>query len=86
MGVPESFIRLLSNLLMRGGVYHEHAEKHDMTSDTTSLAVMNLYCSLWSDLIPLDVEEAVLLSVSYHSLNSIHILDIMRRHMHDGPE
>lgn len=40
-------------------IHQQHAQKHDMACDSTSLGVVNLYSQLWADLILFDVVEAV---------------------------
>lgn len=62
MGVPECFVRLLSDLYMGGGKHHEHAEQHDMPCYATRLCVMYLNCALRSYLIPFHIEEAAHIS------------------------
>lgn len=64
--VPEGLERLLTNLCVRGSVYKQHAKEHDMACDTACLCVMYLNCCDWSNLIPLDVEEAAISLVSSH--------------------
>lgn len=63
VGVPERLERLLTNAGMGGSVHQEHAEKHDMASDTTSLGVVNLDGGNGTNLRNLDVEEAGVVSV-----------------------
>jgi hypothetical protein len=55
--VPESLERLLSNAVVSGCVHQQHAEKHNVTSHTTSLSVVDLYGSVGSNLRLLDVEK-----------------------------
>lgn len=62
VGVPESLERLLADPVMSSRVHHKHAEKHDMTGDTTGLGVMNLNGQFRSYLCSLDVEEAAKVS------------------------
>lgn len=57
MRVPERLVRLLANLLVRGGVHHEHTEQHDVAGDAASLRIMYLYSCLRPDLGALNVEE-----------------------------
>jgi hypothetical protein len=64
MGVPESLKRLLSNPVVGSRVNQQHAEQHDVSSNTTSFGVMNLECDLRSDLNTLDVEEAIFISTT----------------------
>lgn len=58
VGVPKSFVRLLSNFDMGGSEHHEHAEKHDVPCYATRLCVVYLDCALGSYLVPFDVEKA----------------------------
>ncbi len=62
MGVPERFVRLLSDLDMGGGKHHEHAEQHDVPCYATRLRVMYLDCALRSNLVPFHIEEAAHIS------------------------
>jgi len=55
--VPKRLKRLLSYPVVSGRVHQEHAEKHDMSSNSARLRVMNLYRSFWADLGLFDVEE-----------------------------
>lgn len=48
VGVPKRFKRLLTNLVVSGGVNHEHAKQHYVTSDTTSLLVMDVDGETWT--------------------------------------
>jgi hypothetical protein len=58
VGVPESLERLLADSVMSGRIHHKHAEKHDMTGDTTGLSVVDLNGQFGTHLCSLDVEEA----------------------------
>lgn len=58
VSVPERLERLLTDPVMGGRIDHQHAEQHDVTSDSTSFSVVNLESDLWADLNALDVEEA----------------------------
>lgn len=62
--VPECFVGLLSDLLMRCRVDEHHAQEHDMPCNSACLRVMDLNRCFGPDLVPLDVEEATQLSVS----------------------
>src|SRR5437660_1697174 len=42
VGVPESLEALVANLVVRGGVHQQHAEEHDVASDTTGFGVMDV--------------------------------------------
>jgi hypothetical protein len=75
VGVPEGFKALLAYTLMGGSIHQEHNEQHPtyqsdqtmcvkyvrMTSNTTSLSIMNLHSSLFSDLSSLDLPVSLLL-------------------------
>jgi hypothetical protein len=58
MGVPEGLEGLLSDPGMCRGVNQEHAEQHDVTSNATSLGVVDFEGDLGTDLGLLDVVEA----------------------------
>ena len=58
VGVPEGLERLLANPVVCGRVHEEHAEKHDVASDTARLRVVDLQGENRSDLRDLDVDEA----------------------------
>ena len=58
MGIPESLKRLLSDTVVGSGIHQNHAEQHDVTSDTTRLGIMNLNGSDGSNLRLLNIEEA----------------------------
>jgi hypothetical protein len=69
VGVPESFKTLFTDRMVGGSVHQEHNEQHPtrqyqhttcannvrMTSDTSSLSIMNLHRSLFANLRPLDL-------------------------------
>ena len=59
MSVPERFERLLTDPVVGSGVDQKHEQKHEMSSDTTSLGVVDLKRDLGSHLYSLNVEEAV---------------------------
>lgn len=63
MRVPESLEGLLTDLRMSSRIHQKHAEKHDVSCDTTYLGVMDLDGRLLSDLSSLDVEEAAAVSM-----------------------
>jgi hypothetical protein len=67
VGIPESLKRLLSNPVVGSRVNQQHAEQHDVSSDTTSFGVMNLEGNLWADLNTLNVEEAAFISTAQAS-------------------
>jgi hypothetical protein len=58
VSVPKGLERLLSDPVVRSGVDQEHAEQHDVSSDTTSFGVVDLKRNLRTDLHALNVEEA----------------------------
>lgn len=57
VSIPESFKGLLSNLVVCGGVHEQHAQQHDVASNTACLSVVDLNRCDRSDLCPLNVEE-----------------------------
>jgi hypothetical protein len=57
MRVPEGLEALLPDLRMRRSVHEQHAQEHDVPGDSTSLCIMYLNRSLWSNHRSLDVEE-----------------------------
>jgi hypothetical protein len=63
VGVPESLERLLPDAVMSRCVHQQHAEKHDVAGDATSLRVVNLHGRDRTNLGLLDVEEAVPVSI-----------------------
>lgn len=62
VSVPERLERLLSNPVVGGRVHQQHAKKHHVTRDSTGLGVVNLNRKNGSNLCPLDVEEAAIIS------------------------
>lgn len=58
MCVPEGLKCLLPNTMMSGRIDQHHAEKHDMTCDTTRSREMNLDSQLVANVIFFDVVEA----------------------------
>jgi hypothetical protein len=58
VGIPESLEGLLTDLCVGSCVHQKHAEKHDMSSNTTSFRVVDLDGCDLSDLGFLDIEEA----------------------------
>lgn len=58
MRIPKGFERLLTNLGMGRCVHEQHAQEHDVTSNTTNLSVVDLNCSNRSNLSSLNIEEA----------------------------
>lgn len=62
VSVPESLKGLLTNTGVGGRVHEKHAEKHDMTGDTTSLDIVNLKGGNGSDLGQFDVVEVDIVS------------------------
>lgn len=57
--VPKRLEGLLADTVVGRGVHQQHAEQHDVSSNTTWLGVMNLDRSLGPNLRLLDVVEAV---------------------------
>lgn len=62
MSVPEGLKRLLTDLLVCGGVHEKHAKEHDMACDASSLCIVDLESGHLSNLRFLNVEEAVFVS------------------------
>lgn len=62
MRVPEGLERLPSYPMMSCGVHQKHTQEHDMSSDATSLCVVDLDCCFGPNLIPFDVEEVDVVS------------------------
>ena len=48
--VPEGLEALVADLVVCGGVHEKHDQEHEVTSDTTSLVVVNVNSQLRSDL------------------------------------
>ena len=67
MSVPEGFVGLLTYANMSSCKHHEHAKEHNVTSDAASLRVVYLDSRLWTDLVALDVEKAVMVSGNSYS-------------------
>jgi hypothetical protein len=57
MCVPKGFKGLLTDPVVGSGIDQKHTEKHNVSSDTTGLSVMNLQRNLRSYLCSLNVEE-----------------------------
>lgn len=57
--VPEGFERLLANAVVGGSIHQQHAKKHDMACDTTSLGIVDLNSGDGSNLRLLHVIEAI---------------------------
>jgi hypothetical protein len=62
VSVPERLERLLTDASVSTRIHQQHAEKHDMTSDSTRLSIMNLKSQDRSDLSQLDVIEVDVVS------------------------
>lgn len=62
MSVPEDFERLVTDFVVGGGVHQEHAQQHNMTSDTTGVRVVNLQSGERPGLKFLDIEEVDIVS------------------------
>ena len=87
MSVPESLERLLTDLRMGSRVHQKHAEKHDMSRDTTSFRVVDLNGCDLSNLRLLDIEEAEDVKfVGDSRQDSECLLDIMGAYMRNSPE
>lgn len=57
VSVPEGLERLLTDTRVRSCVHEEHAQKHDVSSDTTSLRIVDLKSADRTNLSLLDVVE-----------------------------
>jgi hypothetical protein len=64
MCIPEGLEALVANFMVGGGVHEEHDKEHEMTSDTTWLFVVDILCTLLSDLSSLDVNKVDIMSSS----------------------
>lgn len=58
VGIPESLEALAADLVMGGRVHDDHDEQHEVTSDATSLFVMDILCGDLPDLCIRDKTEA----------------------------
>ena len=56
--IPESFEGLLADAIMSCRIYKQHAEKHDVTGDSSCLGVVDLDRCFRSKLLLLDVIKA----------------------------
>ena len=74
VSVPESLERLLSDPVVSSRVDQQHAQQHDVSSDTTGFGVVNLKRNLGTDLSALNVEEAVM-------IRAIFILEFERAYL-----
>jgi hypothetical protein len=86
VSVPKRFERLLSNPVVRSCVDQQHAEKHNMSSNSTSFGVVNLESDLRTDLSALNVEEAGFISPVQHGKSDGCLLDVMSTCVQDGKE
>lgn len=50
VGVPKCLEALAADLVVSSGVHNEHNEQHEVTSDATSLRVVNILRALLTDL------------------------------------
>lgn len=64
VGVPEGLETLLADLGVGSGIHHHHAEKHDVTGNTTGLLVVNVQSGTGTELSPLNVVETTAAQVS----------------------
>jgi hypothetical protein len=62
MGIPEGFVRLLTNLGVCGSVHEKHAKEHNVASDASNFCIVNLKSRNLADLCSLNVEEAAQVS------------------------
>ncbi len=74
VSVPESLERLLANLGVGGCIHQKHAQHHNVTSDTSSFRVVDLNRSDRTNLVLLDVKEAVIWSADVAHLEISGIL------------
>jgi hypothetical protein len=65
VSIPKCFEGLLTNLGVGSRVHQDHTQEHDVSSNSTSIGVMNLNSSERSNLSSLDVKEAVACLVTY---------------------
>lgn len=86
VSVPESLERLLSDPVVSSGVDEQHAQQHDVSSDTTGFGVVNLKGNLGTDLSALDVEEAVIISTRSISEFCGSLLHVMSTRVKDREE
>ena len=71
MRVPESFVRLLPYPSVGSSEHKQHAEKHNMSCNTSHLGIMYLDRGLRSELVLLNVEKAVIKSVRLNAWSSL---------------
>lgn len=62
VSVPKRLKRLLTDTSVGAGKHEQHAEKHDVTSDTTRLSIVNLKSRNGSDLSDFDVVKVDVVS------------------------
>jgi hypothetical protein len=77
MCVPKGFKGLLTDPVVGSGIDQKHTEKHNVSSDTTGLSVMNLQRNLRSYLCSLNVEEAVRMLILNESMQLLNLLNVM---------
>ena len=78
---------MLSYFGVSSGKHEKHAEKHDMPGYASNFCIVYLNCRFSSNLTALNVKEAIIVSaVSPYSESVENLLDIMCRHVHDGPK
>lgn len=63
MRVPECLVRLLPDSVVGGSVHQQHAEKHDVSGDSTSLRVVDLDSGLRANLGLFNVEKTALFHI-----------------------
>jgi hypothetical protein len=66
--------------MVGSGIDQEHAEQHDVTSDSTDLSVVDLDSGFLPDLSPLNVEKAAFVNEGHLLMNG-NLLDVMSRCM-----
>lgn len=58
MSVPKGLEALLANFVMGCGIHQQHAQKHDMSCNSSGLRVVNLKSGNRSNLVLFNVEKA----------------------------
>jgi hypothetical protein len=86
VSVPEGLKRLLSYPVVSGRVDQQHAEKHNVSSNTASFGVVDLESNLRANLSTLNVEEAEIVSNLQISEHGEILLDVMGTSMENREE
>ena len=74
VGIPESFERLVPDLVVGSGVDEQHAQNHGVASDTVGFSVMNLKRLDGPQLADLDVDEVDVVTAYVHSSPPYHLI------------